>query len=263
MAHVRGRSTSRIKRVNEETGIEEEVEIRRPLVTIDLICSMSAPKADHAGHPRGEVELRWARRLVFELMARGFPIQRVTYDGFQSTDSIQILNAHGIEAELFSLDRTLDGYDTAKMILYSGGHLSYPHALLQKELRALTIFMGRKVDHPPGGSKDCADAWAGAINGAVVLNEFGGSEEEDFWWPGKPDRGAILRGQAKPGEHQPEMPPPHEPATAPSRGTRPQGLPSHQEEVFAGAGMFSALPSDVEFWMDDGPPHGRPRGWPG
>jgi hypothetical protein len=247
MAHVRGWSTSKIKRISEETGQEEEVEIRRPLVTVDLLTYMEAPKADSEGHPRGEVELRWARRLIFELIARGFPIARVTYDGFQSTDSIQILNAHGIEAELFSLDRTLDGYDTAKMILYGGGHLSYPHELLQKELRALTIFMGRKVDHPPSGSKDVADAWAGAVNGAVVLSEFGSSEDEDFWYPGKPAPGARLRGEESP--YQPSLPTPPEHVSR--RGMR--SLPSKQDEVFAGAAPFTALPPDVEWFLDDGP----------
>jgi len=45
---------------------------------------------------------------------------------------------------------------------------------LKRELRSLEIIRGRKVDHPPRGSKDVADAAAGAVSEAV--RAWGGGE---------------------------------------------------------------------------------------
>lgn len=192
MSHVRGYTTHREIRKDDD-GNENEVIVRRPLVTTDLITYFEAPKAT-PDHPRGEVELRWVRRLIWEIIGRGFPVALVTFDGFQSTDSIQLLKARGIEAELFSLDRKMEGYDTAKSVAYHGGHLCRKHPLLMQELRALTVVMGKKVDHPPGGSKDLADAWAGSVNGAIKVSEFGLVGVQDFEYEGKPGWGDELRG---------------------------------------------------------------------
>ena len=169
MSHVRDWVWATVPEVDPETGAAtgEDVEVARPLVTTDLVTWFEPPYDAEHGH--GEVELRWVRALIFELLARGYPIKRVTFDGYQSTDSIQLLTSWGIEASLFSLDRSMVGYDTAKSVLYHGGHLSYPCPLLVRELKALTLLKGKKIDHPPGGSKDVADAWAGAVHGAIEL----------------------------------------------------------------------------------------------
>lgn len=191
MSHVRGFTTLLQNRLNED-GDTEQVVVRRPLITTDLITYFEAPKDQEHGH--GEVELRWVRRLIWELVARGFPIALVTFDGYQSTDSLQLLAARGIETDRFSLDRSMEGYDTAKSITYQGGLECYAHPLLMKELRALTVVMGKKVDHPAGGSKDLADAWAGSINAALRVGEFAASSTEDFIYSGKGEWGDELRG---------------------------------------------------------------------
>jgi len=54
-------------------------------------------------------------------------------------------------------------------VLYAGGLVAHPHPLLVTELKALTLIRGKKLDHPPGGSKDVSDAWAGSVHGAVEV----------------------------------------------------------------------------------------------
>lgn len=194
MSHVRGWVEEEVSRVDPKSGQRKVHLLRRPLVTVDLVTHFEPPSTPE--HPKGEVEIRWTRQLIFELIGRGFNVGRVTFDGYQSTDSIQILNAYGVEAGLLSLDRNLEAYDTAKSVLYSGGMKANPHEILKRELRALTLINGKKVDHPPGGSKDLADAWAGSVHGAIEVGEYIGGVEEI---PGVlEERRAVLMGERTP-----------------------------------------------------------------
>jgi hypothetical protein len=57
------------------------------------------------------------------------------------------------------------------------GRLTTPHrTILRDELLALRKLPNGKIDHPPNGSKDESDAFAGAIFGAI---EVGGQEDPD------------------------------------------------------------------------------------
>lgn len=53
---------------------------RRPVVKTDFVI---AYEADNNLNPPREIQIRWARHLVFELIQKGFTIKLVTYDGFQ------------------------------------------------------------------------------------------------------------------------------------------------------------------------------------
>ena len=133
-----------------------------------------------------EIEFAHIRRLIYWLRdVRGFRFRKSSYDGWQSIDSVQTLNRAGFDVETFSLDRTMTGYATLKDGLYEGrifhppayGQIKTtnaqdlaaiaakgdPWAILQTELRQLNLVNGKKVDHPPKGSKDVADAVAGAV----------------------------------------------------------------------------------------------------
>jgi hypothetical protein len=123
-----------------------------------------------------EIQIRWVRDLIYKLIELDFYIGSVTYDGFQSVDSLQILERHGIETDRMSTDRDPSIWRTAKD-LGSDARLHMPWSeLLQKEIEALSKIDKGKVDHPPGGSKDLADAWACSLVGAILL---GGEEDDD------------------------------------------------------------------------------------
>lgn len=153
----------------DEEGGEVEVTESRPTVKVDFSVNFSASLKVQ---PPREIQIRWVRQLVFELIRRGFPIAKVTYDGFQSTDSMQILESHGLVSERASTDLNEDFWKTFRDVAYDG-RLSLPYsARLLGELESLGRFSG-KVDHPIGGSKDEADAVVCSIVGAI---EVGGEE---------------------------------------------------------------------------------------
>lgn len=176
MSHIE-RMVERSDLVSGEDGIQHSVETTAPVVRNDFTISFSADpiaKTDTGELLPREIQIRWARALCFELIKRGFWIGSFTFDGFQSTDSMQILQNHGIVSKRLSTDLDIGIWRTLKDIA-SDSRLRMPYSsLMMIELEALSK-IGPKVDHPPNGSKDLADAFACSIVGALAL---GGAEAE-------------------------------------------------------------------------------------
>lgn len=141
-----------------------------PRVKTDFAFAL---EADLTANPPREIQIRWVRELCFELQRRGFNIGSVTYDGYQSTDSIQLLTQAGIESGRVSVDLKPDIYLNLRDLLNSGRSLIPFSELLKKEMEGLTRKPNGKIDHPPVGSKDVADAVAASVHGAILL---GGQE---------------------------------------------------------------------------------------
>ena len=80
-----------------------------------------------------------------------------------SVDTIQILKKKGIRAEYLSVDRGIEPYQTLKECIYGGNIQCHKMDVLLDELSRLEITKAQKVDHPPGSSKDVADAVCGAV----------------------------------------------------------------------------------------------------
>lgn len=169
MSHV-VRWANEIEMAQDADGSETEVVLRRPYTKTDFVFGWEAStRVD----PAREIQVRWARMLVFALIKRGFHIASVSYDGFASEDSLQILVSHGIEANKVSVDRTDEAWKNLRDLMYEGRWTVPYSTLLIQELEALGRY-GGKVDHPPYSSKDLADAVAGSLLAAV---QFGGEEE--------------------------------------------------------------------------------------
>lgn len=172
----------------------------RPIVKVDFVTSFTS---DHtAVTPDGknvarEVQIRWYRKLVWELIRRGFAIHSVTFDRFQSADTMQILESRGIESKRLSTDTNNMAWDTVRDVMYDGRLEAYHVPVLTEqgtkemrskvvqELRELTVQPNGRVDHRPEGSKDEADALAGAVVGATVI----GGDETDA--PERADTGGA------------------------------------------------------------------------
>ena len=137
-------------------GYDEVDGERRPKVYIDLMLQIKPSET-----AKGEVVFEDVRRIVYDLKRRGFNISLVTFDGFQSVDSIQILKTHSINAEVLSVDRDTKAYETLKELLHTQRIDFYRYEPFMKEYKRLELVKGKKVDHPLGGSKDVADAVAG------------------------------------------------------------------------------------------------------
>ena len=152
----------------------------RPRVKVDFVTAFEADIAaavNDVSAPR-EVQIRWFRKLVFDLLRRGFNIGMVTFDNFQSADTIQILNSRGVESKRQSTDTSIVPWQTLRDVMYDGRLEGYWEPLVVDELLALTRLNNGKIDHPGGGSKDLADALAGSVMAAVMLGGDEGDEPE-------------------------------------------------------------------------------------
>lgn len=172
MSHVEKWKTE-TRKVMGEDGEVYHKEMNLPIIKNDFTVAF---EADLIAKPFArEIQIRWARELAYELMSRGFLIRRYTFDGFQSVDSIQILETHGIETDRVSMDRTDVHWKNLRDVA-SEGRLRMPYVkILMDEIEALSHING-KIDHPPHLSKDMADALAGSVAGAIVV---GGAEDAD------------------------------------------------------------------------------------
>lgn len=108
-----------------------------------------------------EIDFDGVRQLIRDIKAKGYGIQVVSYDSWQSIDSRQILEREGFLTKLISVDRDTVGYDTLKSLINTDCFVCPNHQVLLSECRRLELVKGKKVDHPPNGSKDCSDAVAG------------------------------------------------------------------------------------------------------
>lgn len=157
MGHPAG--TVRNERVNEDGTVSE---IPNPVVIIDLMLRVVAP-------PGSEIDLGKVRSFIVYL-SKLFNIVKVTFDRFQSADSIQILRKLGFEAGHLSVDRDDEAYVTLRSALFDRRVLYYEYGPFIDEVLDLERdAKERKVDHPVRsskggrGSKDVSDAVAGVV----------------------------------------------------------------------------------------------------
>lgn len=118
-----------------------------------------------------EIDLSEVRGLLLEMHDAGCRFRMVTYDGWNSADSQQILKKAGIPTALLSVDRTTGPYDDLKTVLYdhlAGMPVDERSEMFWREARRLELVNGKKVDHPVNGSKDVADAAAGSASNALA-----------------------------------------------------------------------------------------------
>lgn len=155
----------------------------KPYIVIDVVCRLVPPSGR-------QLELAEVRDTLYTLVQRGFRVRRVTLDGFQSTDTMQMLRKRHISSDLLSVDRQLLPYSDLRDAIYEE-RIEFPHVMgrakrtdtgevdvLVKELSELGYDpSGTKVDHPPGGTKDCADAVAGVVHNLMLRARRGGGRE--------------------------------------------------------------------------------------
>lgn len=110
---------------------------------------------------------------------RKFKIGVVTLDGFQSQDSLQLLQDSRFNAVYLSVDRNKGPYEDLREAIYER-RIEFPKYMTylkngatetvniaKKELIELSD-TGRKIDHPHKGSKDVADAMAGVVHALMA-----------------------------------------------------------------------------------------------
>jgi hypothetical protein len=164
----------------------------RPIIQVDLLLRITAGEA-------GEILFSDVRNLLYVLLERGFDISGtpltwdtwarvktfrngVTFDSYQSVDSIQLLKEHGITAGTYSVDKDLAPWETLREAVQDARIDVMPYyveidgllvELLPYEYERLELVKrGAKyvVDHPkPHGHKDLVDAVAAVVH-RLTLN---------------------------------------------------------------------------------------------
>ena len=133
-------------------SVEGKME-KRPKIFIDFMLRIQAG-------PRDEIKFEDIRQKIYRLKDIGYNIAKVTFDGWQSIDSVQTLKSAGFNADFFSVDRNPEAYYTLKGSLLDGRLDYYFYKPFVEELSQLEEIKGTKIDHPRRGSKDVADAVA-------------------------------------------------------------------------------------------------------
>jgi hypothetical protein len=133
-----------------------------PKIRLDFTLRVKPPKND-------EIQFHKIRALIYKLRELGLNIQWVSYDSYQSVDSIQILRQKFFWTGTTSMDVTPLPYEVTKSAFYDGRVEAPEDAQAVKELISLERDpIKGKIDHPPAGSKDVADAVAGVIYGLTM-----------------------------------------------------------------------------------------------
>lgn len=156
-------------------------------VYIDLMIQIKA-------QPGKEILFSEVRQLIYDIRDRGFPIAKVSYDGWQSIDSIQILNQQNILAEVLSIDRTIEPHETLKSCIQDNRISYFFHQVFVDEVQGLELVKGEKIDHPPKGSKDVVDSVAGVafwVCQKPAFGTFSKSEDRESRGP-KPITAGLL-----------------------------------------------------------------------
>jgi hypothetical protein len=124
-------------------------------------CEMAVGIQPDAGHEIDLGEVRaWVRWIGKKC---GYPIRAVTYDGWNSLESQQQWIKQGVKSGEVSVDKTDVPYKHLRDAIYDGRFFLYGQGDLIDELYGLEWDEDKgKVDHPPKGSKDIADAVCGA-----------------------------------------------------------------------------------------------------
>jgi len=152
ITHVVG--NRQVERMDSQTL--KPVKETHPITRVDLVLRIVAP-------PNGEVDIPSIRALFHQFRDLGMQFGKITFDQYQSQESIKALNDAGFTSELFSVDdENATAYEVLKQALYDQRVLCYEYPLLERELVQLER-TPKKVDHPVRGSKDLADCLAAAV----------------------------------------------------------------------------------------------------
>jgi hypothetical protein len=157
MGYVQG-----YKEVIRRNEAGEQFSAKMPIIVIEFMIRIRPPKG-------GEIQFADVRSLIYELKSYGYPIRKVTFDSFQSKDSMQQFQQKGIESGHVSADTNPAVYNAYRDALYEDRLITYQYdILLEETIRLEKNEKKNKVDHPANGSKDVADAVAGVCYDCVT-----------------------------------------------------------------------------------------------
>lgn len=140
--------------VKERAGDVQEI---LPITIADMVCSI---EPDHA-NPIDIADVRaWIKTLKTQYR---YPINTVTYDTYQSQESIQAWRKMGVKSGNVTVDRDTKAYKSFREMLYDDRVNIYDNTVLIEEMMTIEYDIAKdKVDHSFSGHKDLIDALVGA-----------------------------------------------------------------------------------------------------
>lgn len=137
-----------------------------PVINFDLILEVKPPRG-------GEIQFEDIRKLFYRLREVGVNLKWISFDSYQSADSVQLLRQKGFVTGTYSVDRTPPAYDLTKTAFYDRRIKAPKHEKALSEIvRLERDARTGLIDHPPHFSKDCADAVAGVVYGLTTRREI-------------------------------------------------------------------------------------------
>lgn len=137
-----------------------------PVINFDFILEVRPPNG-------GEIEFENIRKMFYRLREVGMNLKWISFDAYQSVDSIQLLRQKGFTTGTYSMDTTSTPYDFTKAAFYDGRIKAPVHdKTLSEMVRLQRNPQTGLIDHPPNFSKDCADAVAGVVFGLTNRREI-------------------------------------------------------------------------------------------
>lgn len=142
----------------------QEISYFVPDIEVDFVIDFIAPPGDQIDFQKIVDFIIWLRDGL------GYRIGRVSYDGWQSTHSLQILQKNRFKnTKVVSVDRKDIEYLMLRSCIYVGKLALYHHPILENQLLNLIHYEDiRKVDHVKGLGKDIADGLCGAVEGCIM-----------------------------------------------------------------------------------------------
>lgn len=136
-----------------------------PIIRFDGLLRITPPRGD-------EIQFHKVREILYLLRDKGLNIKWVTFDSYQSVDSIQLLRQKGFVTGMQSVDRTDTAYVMTKSAFYDGRIEAPTHERCLLEFLSLEKDNKTgKVDHPPNFSKDVSDGVSGVVYGLSTRRE--------------------------------------------------------------------------------------------
>lgn len=163
----------------------------RPTMITDIMVRFYAPPGNH------RLEPQQIRKIVWALIEFGcFKVKRVTYDQYQSVESIDAFRSAGFDAQLFSVDRDDTPYQLLRRAMYDQRVSVYQYEPLFQDLSSLEYDAQRgKVDHT--GSRD--DGTEGTKDVSDCLASIFAQISDDYASHRKPM--PMMLGEFEEGEH--------------------------------------------------------------
>jgi hypothetical protein len=120
-----------------------------------------------------EIDFSHIVAFIEYLRRVGYPIEKVTFDTYQSVHSLQMLSKAGFKTGNVSMDRTTGPYMALKAAIYDGRIDYYAYEPFVREITRIHYDSKRgKVDHVEGESKDVSDCVAAVTYSIMQDNDI-------------------------------------------------------------------------------------------